>query len=256
MMYHIGLGFTGTPRPLNGRHITPRGLHGLLYHVLGETNQQTADWLHSHPAPKPYTLVPYYEDGKGVLAGLRLSALTEQSAELLLAGWEAVRCSGRELHLGRQAFVVERVSCIPGPTYEELTMCEPGRELTLNFLSPTLFRQGNNNLCLPMPRNVFYRPFTVWQSFAPSAVRRLPGDWLAWCEQHVTVQQHSIHTVPVAINKKAAGYTGFVGEVSFKAYDDTLLYLSVWQGLTHLLAYCGTGWKTTMGLGIVERVNR
>lgn len=253
-MHQIAIGFYGTHGPVAGNEVTARGLHGLLYNVLGQFDKKRATWLHEHGAPKPYTIAPYYDSSGRALLGIRLTALTENTAALLVPAWQAVRMSGRELRLGQQRFTVRRMEAVPGAGFVNLAMVTPANTVVLRFLSPTQFRQGPGILPLPLPYNVFQRPFEIWSSFAPSTLQ-LPGDWLDWCAKNVFVIKHNIRTEPVTISKREPPFLGFVGEVQFEAKDDAALYLSVLQGLARLAPYCGVGRKTTMGMGAVERIN-
>ncbi len=251
-MHQIGIGFQGIDGPIAGERVTARGLHGLLYNVLKQFDQRKATWLHNHRAPKPYTVAPYYDSATSSLAGVRLTALSAETTALFVPAWEMARLSGRQLHLGSENFTVQRVESIPGPSFKALSTLQPKVEVALRFLSPTSFRQGPGDLPLPLPRNVFQRPFEVWQSFAPRELQ-IPGDWLEWCEQNVFVTAHQIETATVHISWNEP-FTGFVGAVSFRAKDDAVLYRSVWQGLAALAPYCGVGRKTTMGMGAVEQI--
>ena len=254
-MYRIGLGFQGIGKPLQGSEVTARGLHGVLYHVLKMGDSSGASWLHHHESPKPYNLVPYYAGQNGILAGIRVSALTERSADLMLHSWEKARQLGYELRLGQQSFYVNEIACIPGTTFEMLSTCPPEPVVGLRFLSPTSFQQGPGHIPLPVPGNVFSWPFRVWNAYAPAKLR-IPTDWLDWCRDDVFIIEHDIETAAVTVSRKEPPFTGFVGEVWFEAQSKALLYLSLFQGLANLTAYSGVGHKTTMGMGAVERIDK
>lgn len=251
-MHQIGIGFQGCDGPLQGDRVTARGLHGLLFNVLQQFDRRRASWLHGHSAPKPYTIAPYFDSASGALGGLRLTSLSEETAALLVPAWETARLARRELSLGQQRFTVARVEAILGPSFRALAVLEPHTKVSLRFLSSTSFRQGPGDLPLPLPRNVFQRPFEVWQTFAPGELH-IPGDWLDWCEQNVFVTAHRIETAVVNISWNEP-FNGFVGEASFRTTDNAVLYQSVWQGLAALASFCGVGRKTTMGMGAVEQI--
>lgn len=252
MPHFIALHFEGTDSRLRGRDVTPRGLHGLLYHVLKQAGPAKASWLHKHPAPKPYTLLPYYGEPDGVLAGLRLSALTEETAAVLLQAWRHAQQAREMLRLGVQEFQVTHVEQLAGPDYAALAMVEPAPRVSLRFLSPASFRQGPGDLPLPLPVNVFRGPYASWQAFAPAHLQ-LPGDWLEWCAANLFVVAHRVHTVPVSLDRRD-GFVGFVGEATFEALDSALLYQAALQSIARLAPYCGVGRKTTMGMGAVEQL--
>lgn len=256
MMQHVMVGFQAEdPYGLDGRQVTARGLHGVLYHVLQQVDPQEASWLHGHASPKPYSLSPYYtQDGR--LAGLRLAAVTEKTAQLFIQGWKGAQQRGERLQLGRQTFRVRGLEHAPGPTFADLAHSHPDDTLALRFLSPTTFRQGPGTLPLPMPGNVFSWPYRVWCAFAPE-VLALPPDWPDWCSQNVFVTAHRIETASIALDRQVT-LAGFVGDVIFTAHHDgrkdEVSYRHAWQALGQLAAFCGVGYKTTMGMGAVERV--
>lgn len=251
-MHRITLSFT----PINGRHVTALGLQGLLFNVLRHHDIKEATWLHGHPAPKPFALIPLYSEA-GELAGLRLSVISERAAHLIQGGWQRAWSEGRPLRLGYQEFRVGDMSVEAAPSFAQLASLPPVRQVALSFLSPTAFKQGPGSLPLPVPGNVFSWPVKVWQSFAPPLLT-LPADWLDWCAQDVFVVQHQIQTVTVNVSRNET-FTGFVGEVQFRAenrHPQSELYLHAWQGLAGLAAFSGVGRKTTMGMGAVEIIGR
>ena len=250
-MCHIMVGFEGHNGRLDGSLVTARGLHGCLYTVLKEHNANEAGWLHAHSSPKPYSMAPYYRDD-GQLMGLRMAAIGERAAALLVMGWRQAQQSGQLLHLGPQALTVRAVEWMPGPGFAQFAGSPAGREVGLRFLSPTTFRQGPGELPLPLPGNVFSWPLRVWQAYAPP-VLTVPGDWLDWCKRDVFVTGHRIETAVISLSK-TVNLTGFVGEVNFRARAGHTDYLYIWQAISDLAAFCGIGYKTTMGMGAVERI--
>jgi CRISPR-associated endoribonuclease Cas6 len=250
-MIQIGVGFQPTNAPLHGNQISAQGLHGVLFHVLQQADARGATWLHKHPAPKPYTLTPYYDTEAEALAGIRLTAVSDSAAQILSAAWQTARREQWPLRIGPLPFTVRDVVVIPGETFETLIAAPPEPRVGLRFLSPTAFRQGPGHLPLPLPRNVFGGPWRVWNRYAPTTLS-LPTDWLDWCDAVVFVVSHAIQTAAVAISPHKPSFVGFVGDVYFEARSDALLYLSTLQALAQLAPYCGVGHKTTMGMGAVE----
>jgi CRISPR-associated endoribonuclease Cas6 len=236
-------------RPLDRRQITGSGLHGLLFRtVFPAQSAAEADWLHGHEAPKPYALMPLYAPDNG-LTGLQLSMLTNRAADLVVPAWQRAAEQGQPLALGKQVFQVAQVAVDGRWAFTDLLENPPQPEMTLRFVTPTRFRQGPGSLPLPLPRNVFYRPWQVWQRFAPASLQ-LPPDWLDWCQANVFVRRHRIQTATTRIRGREQ-FTGFVGRVEFEALDGDDTYLRLWQALGQLIRHCGTGHKTTMGMGAV-----
>lgn len=250
-MHTITYLFTPLYEPLNGRFIHAKGLHGLLFNIASQADRHETGWLHKHPTPRPFTLVPLYSED-GCLAGIRLSALTDRAASLFQRTGEWFSKTERPCHLGGHEFIISECRTTPGPNWQQLALSEPIRQLGLNFISPTSFKQGPGHLPLPLPKNVFGSPLRVWEAFAPPMML-LPSEWLEWCTRDVFVIRHNIETVQVAISRQNL-FTGFVGEVWFGARQGSDLQLRAWQAVSELATFCGIGYKTTMGMGAVERI--
>lgn len=251
-MYTITTTFHPHGSRLEGRHITAQGLNGLFFNVLEQANPAGGKWLHEHASPKPYSVISFYTE-QGELAGLRYAAVSENAAALIAQSWQKVYQTGEILKLGRcQQFIVTDVTVEPGPGFMTLAESRPQRELRLRFLSPTSFKQGPGDLPLPLPGNVFRTPLVVWNSFAPAPLH-IPDEWLTWCGRDLFVTAHQIQTATIALNRQDS-FTGFVGEVTFRAYQGDDHNLCIWHALAQLAAFSGVGRKTTMGMGAVELV--
>jgi CRISPR-associated endoribonuclease Cas6 len=253
--------FTLIFNPINGRiegrHVTARGLHGLIFTILSQADAAEADWLHTHPSPKPFSLAPLYlQDGR--LVGVRLAAFDARTADFFRRAWHDVRRRGEILRLGRyQTFTIDEIIEDPGASFALLASSPPALKMGLRFLSPTAFKQGPGSLPLPLPANVFSWPYRIWQEYAHQDLA-LPEDWLEWSQRELFVVAHRIETVQVAISREEK-FTGFVGDVWFQAISRPKepipeLYLCVWQALGSLATFSGVGHKTTMGMGAVERI--
>jgi CRISPR-associated endoribonuclease Cas6 len=255
-MIYIAVRFEPTYKSINANHITMRGLHGLLFHVLEQCNPPEAEWLHGHPSPKPYSMAPYYvQEGQGgKLVGVRYAVLNDRAATLIYQAWQKMYHTQEELRLGKyQTFRVSHIEWIQGGSFTDVARLPPKKEITLEFLSPTAFKQGPGSLPLPLPKNVFQWPLRVWQCYAPM-VLSIPADWLEWCERDVFVVGHNIQTAVVSITRSES-FVGFTGQVKFQAHQGQEQYLRVWQALGTLAAFCGVGHKTTMGMGAAERTS-
>jgi CRISPR-associated endoribonuclease Cas6 len=251
-MYTITYLFSPIHDPLDGRHITAHSMHGFIFNVTAQTDRGESDWLHKHPAPRPFTMAPLYTD-EGIMAGVRLAALTERTAKLFMRTGEWFHQERKPCHLKGQEFYIEEVRSTPGPSWQQLAHSQPAQQVGLRFLSPTAFSQkGNRRLLLPIPVNIYRTPARVWEAFAPPMMARLDG-WLDWCERNVMVSDLRLETATVNIREKVT-FTGFVGDVWFDAHRGAEMELRIWQALTDLAAFYGVGYKSSMGLGKVARI--
>jgi CRISPR-associated endoribonuclease Cas6 len=139
---------------------------------------------------------------------------------------------------------------LPATTYQALAK-EPiaGNSVSLTFASPTSFRRKGHHLPLPWPRNVFHSYLRRWNLFSGEEVSQ--DDFLDWIDDHVIIQRHDLQTVKVAAGKRGS-VTGFTGAIAYsldrKARDHEEFY-RLFFTLGRLAPYCGTGHKTTFGLG-------
>lgn len=138
-------------------------------------------------------------------------------------------------------------------SYEELLnmASRTSRQISLKFLTPTSFGRGDVDLPLPIPRLVFQSYLKRFQEF--HAFEFLP-DLLEQIDFYTGVARlNRLHTD--TITTKKVTLRGFVGEVSFEISKKAPANL-IWQ--MHLLAdfafFCGTGKKTTVGMGQTVRV--
>ena len=196
-MVYIAVRFEATNKFIDAQHVTMRGLHGVLFRrVLEQYSPSEAAWLHKHPSPKPYSMAPYFvqEGTGGKLVGVRYAVLEERTVTLLYKAWQQMYHTQDQLRLGKyQTFRVSHVEWIQGGSFAEVAKLPPKQDMTLEFLSPTAFKQGPGSLPLPLPKNVFRWPLRVWQCYAPM-VLSIPSDWLEWCERDVFVVGHDIQT--------------------------------------------------------------
>lgn len=139
----------------------------------------------------------------------------------------------------------------PPTTYAELLKVpiSDSPTIALSFLTPTSFRRRGNHLPLPLPVNVFHSYLRRWNDFSNEAIDQ--EDFLDWVDEYAVILRHQIQSSKVMAGK-AGSVTGFTGSVQFglssKAKDD-IEYIQLWLALGQLAPYCGTGHKTTFGLG-------
>lgn len=251
-MYTITYLFTPLRQPLYGRQIYAKSLHGLLFNITGQADRAESDWLHATNSPRPFTLVPLYNDA-GHLAGIRIAAITERAAVLFRRTGEWFCQTERPCHLNGQEFIISDCRPTPGPGWQQLAHSSPANIMGLRFVSPTAFKQGPGWLLFPMPGNVFGSAVRIWEAFAPPMMT-LPSGWLDWCANDIFVTQHNIETVKVSISQKE-WFTGFVGEVWYKANRGDEMNLRAWQALGMLASFVGVGHKSTMGMGALEQIS-
>ncbi len=213
---------------------------------------------------------------------LRFTSLDETLSHLLLGlrpdDFERIHLAGASFNV---VAIIASSSAHPwaGQTTFDALACRwlegdpsPPRKIHLRFVTPTTFISGDQNIPLPLPHLVFFQLAEKWKQYAPTPLAHMIGRLV---DEHI----HSPPTAPddaeissdrswLALNRVIglsrydlktrildfAQYkqVGFTGEVEFLVHES---FSDEQTKLLHLLAdfafYAGVGYKTTMGMGQV-----
>ncbi|MCS6859645.1 MAG: CRISPR system precrRNA processing endoribonuclease RAMP protein Cas6 [Abditibacteriales bacterium] len=265
-----------------------RYAHAALLGMLKAVDADLAQRVHDAPGEKPFTVSPLQgrfervprRDGDGaVIKGLvqltaggeywlRFTFLTEELYQAISRFFLESPSPVVQLDAGR--FVVARVTATVGEkaswsghaTFEQLWEEAPGREqVRMRFYSPTCFRvtkaPGRSAFVAePSLWHCVQSWLNRWNRFAPSEFffnRERLLDFVEACGQ---TRRVDIRTRSLEFG--AFGLRGFVGKVEW-AFSRALGASFEGARMEHLLRqvdalasfsfYCGTGYKTTMGMG-------
>ncbi len=253
------LGLTFQLRPRTGGHLGQhyaKGLHAWFLHGIQKIDPELSASLHDGQGKKAFCLSRLWMEGHGLSLRLdpkvdcrwSLHCLSQEAVDGVLH-WLAVQqpqvLSLREFELD----IVKIDVSLPAYTYGGLWRKDVVDQVALQFISPTAFRRRGQHFPLPLPRNVFQSYLRRWNHFSGRSPQA--DDFLDWVDEFVVVQQHHIETRRVAAGKRGL-LTGFVGSVVFRVSPqgtEFTDYVHLFSALGHLAPYCGTGHKTTFGLG-------
>ena len=179
----------------------------------------------------------------------RVNALSKAVAQGLLA-W--LRQLPDDIELKDAPLTIESVGLVDSATtYAKLLKAATtdSGSVSLSFVSPTSFRRKGRHLPLPWPTNVFHSYLRRWNHFARKSVNQ--ATFIDWIDDHVVIQRHHLSSVKVAAGKQGS-VTGFMGSVTYdlgRSAADNLEFQTLFYALVRLAPFCGTGHKTTFGLG-------
>ena len=190
---------------------------------------------------------PYY---------LRVTGLTEKVSQTLLQ--TLVKTPPREIELDHNPLIVTGSTVdkadhawAGSTTYEALTAhLMPQRatipqQLTMQFASPTAFKQAGRHMPLPLPDLLFGSLVERWNAFSPLAlspdVRRFAAEMLA-------LTRYRLQSRPV-VQKNGALRIGGVGTASYRALGRDRYWLATMRMLAEFARYSGVGVQTTTGMG-------
>ena len=180
----------------------------------------------------------------------RVNALSQEVAEGLLFWLKELPA---DIEIKNAPLEIESVRLVGkgATTYSKLikTGQQASGSVSLSFVSPTSFRRKGHHLPLPWPTNVFHSYLRRWNHFSSQPVDQ--AAFLDWIDHHVVIQQHQIASVKVAAGKQGS-VTGFTGAITYgltRQAADNPPFQALFYALVQLAPFCGTGHKTTFGLG-------
>ena len=254
-------------------------LQGMFLHLIEQVDPATSARLHDDSSYRPYTLSPLGigEQGRqfrgfklprersvksGTPCYLRVTFLDDAlfpifsryflsrpQPNLRLGSGEfavttVLASSENENEWSRYLSyegLIERFLPTPNPSKEGSP-----RRIKLRFVTPTSFRKSDIDLPLPLPRLVFQ---SYARRFAEFCDYELLPDFVELVDRHVGISSMKQLRTDTLKTQRVT-LTGFTGSVSFDISKKAPPELF---GQLHLLAefafFCGTGKKTTVGMG-------
>ena len=249
-------------RPNNDIILQPNyttGLHAWFLHQVRDSDSILSAYLHDGQSEKAFTISPLIgnleqKNQNLVAKANHVYTWTISALSKPVCDWLQIWCDrppvNLNLHVGKLSISQISISQ-PATTYNNLwsASSNPETRFTLAFLTPTCFRSKNHHLPLPIPSNIFHSYLRRWNDFAPEAFPQ--EEFLAWIERVIYITNYDLDCTEVAVAKQGS-VTGFTGTVEFavdlKASRNPN-FEKLLSALIKFAAYCGTGHKTTFGLG-------
>ncbi len=234
------------------------GLHAWFLNCVRSVDPELSAYLHDGESEKPFTISLL--DGEIASSGMHIQLASDRIYRWCVTGlsqrvtsWMQAWVNNLPTHLELNNVPLKIQSCRiihPATTYSQLLNLENiGGTVSLKFLSATSFRRKKHHFPLPLPFNIFQSYLRRWNDFSNLPVD--PDDFLAWIDEQVIINCHQIASQKVLAGKKGA-VTGFVGSVELglaRTAVNNPEYRRLFYALTNFAPYCGTGHKTTFGLG-------
>ena len=254
----VGIVFNAVP--LGNYTIFPeyaKGLHAWFLDQVRQTNPDLSAYLHDGESEKPFTISRLQGD---LLSNGKQLQLIENSnyqwyvsaLSSRLVKWMAdwLKNLPKIIELRNAPLQIKSVEIAhPATTYAQLLESKSKNSLLLSYISPTSFRRKKHHFPLPLPFNIFHSYLRRWNNFSDLPIEQ--DAFLEWVDENVIIQRHQISTTKVAGGKRGL-VTGFTGAVEFGLSKDAANnpeYVNLFKALGQLAPYCGTGHKTTFGLG-------
>ncbi|MEH2439217.1 CRISPR-associated endoribonuclease Cas6 [Nostoc sp.] len=235
------------------------GLHAWFLDQVRQLNPELSAYLHDGESEKPFNISAL--SGQLLASGRQLQLEAKQ-----IYRWHVNALSPRVVQFLKQWLTelpqildlrdaplqIKQVSIAhPSATYAQLLQLSPEKPSNVNFsfVSPTSFRRKGHHFPLPVPVNLFHSYLRRWNDFSGMPIE--PEPFLDWIDEGVIIHQHRLESMKVAAGKRGS-VTGFTGVMSCGLSKPALAnseFTQLFYALARLAPYCGTGHKTTFGLG-------
>jgi CRISPR-associated endoribonuclease Cas6 len=261
------VGLTLQLQPLHDATLYPQytiGLHAWLLDQVRQYDPNLSAYLHDGQSEKPFTISSLQgltptpgSDPKLYSRQIYTWAITALSQQVVAWLTEWLKAPPDTIDLRNAPLRIidwglnDDNPDHPPTTYQQLLdLPMPSTPaINLSFLSPTSFRSRKHHFPLPVPTNLFHSYLRRWNDFSGMVYDQ--GDFLNWIESAVIIQRHHLQSVKTVAGKRGS-VTGFTGAIEL-ALDKSFLshpdYPQIFMALLRLAPYCGTGHKTTFGLG-------
>lgn len=262
-----------TLRPTMGHHA-----HAAFLSVMKEANRELAAELHAQSAQKPFTVSPLMAKGtprgknqRQIRAGteckLRFTFLDDElfahfGVAFLTLTMPPIRLGDATFQVKKwvsQASATEKWS--GNATYANLlSAAEADTHIHLRFYSPTAFRtmtprgqKSYNHTQIDLVR-CYQSWINRWNAFAPVKLEKT--EFLAFIAEHARLSRAETKTRALDFGRHTE--IGWVGRCTCHLDTDDaqkLRHVLIANCLADFAFYCGTGYKTTMGMGQTKRLH-
>ena len=248
--------------------------------VLGKRRQGTGNREQRRgnrtQSPNPYSLIPNpsaitFNHRKPISPGTpcwwRISLLDDGLFGRLNQLWLNLN-PDQPWHLGPADLHITSILGTPQSTQPWANFCnyqqlyeqasEQERKLTLQFYTPTAFRQGKYDSAMPTPDRVFGSLLRRWNhysgmEFSADILDAVQPSYFDIRTEVATDPRSQFHHTGAKINP-CNQFTGCVGKVTYQVLGNVdAVTLKQLNTLANFALYAGVGRKATMGMGMCRR---
>lgn len=273
--------------PIPPQYLTGRHLHALFLTLVSSVDSTLGDRLHNATADKAFTLSPLQVRGQGIgdrgqergrykakfsnhnlqyfhqeaipvgtPCWWRVSLLDDTLFSQLTQLWLNLNPS-HPWHLGPADLYITSIQGTPQSTQPWANACtyaqlyeqasENERTFNFTFSTPTAFRQGQYDTTLPTRECIFNSLLSRWNKYSNIEFSHI-------MLESIFPSFLNIHTEIVADSRSK--FIGVLGDVNYRILGDAEpIQIKQINALADFALYAGVGRKTTMGMGMIRRLN-
>ncbi len=262
--------------PIPAQFLTGRHLHALFFNLVSSVDRKLGDYLHQSTADKAFTVSPLQPQRRQIQPGIKENTLQWEHQKAIPTGtpcWWRISLLDDTLfsqltqlwlninpehpwHLGPADLYITRILGTPqanqpwanANSYAEIYQeaSETNRVISLNFATPTAFRQGQFDTALPTRECVFNSLLHRWNKYSSIEIDNI-------AIESIFPSFVDIRTEVLADSRSK--FIGIVGEVVYRLLGDVEpLAIKQINALADFALYSGVGRKTPMGMGMTRRL--
>jgi len=239
--------------------------HALFLNIIRTSHSALAEKLHASEAAKPFTVSTLSGKMRRNRAQLAVSTDTVLSLRLTFLDSAvfshfmdgALKWGEKPVDIAGLPFRLEEVVTTPRAGLPVAFQSYQGilndttvlHQIDMEFITPTVFRSGGKrNNVFPEPAMVFGSYWNRWQALSPVKM----DDNLNSCFEKISVTRYNLETGIWDFGSyQEVGYYGICRfEIDRSLSDDEVAGINA---LADFARFCGTGAKTTMGMGQTRR---
>ncbi len=261
------LPLTPSDPPVSTARVYGHHIHALFLDLVRRADPALAQSLHEPRGDKPFTLSLLPSLAKGEGTRMRITAFEPHLAQLLAQ--TILPNLPREIRLGDTTFsvgapITDRtahpwadISSADELVNRWFQSKDPSSQkpirsdrVTLEFITPTAHRQIHRNILFPIPAQLWGGWLRAWNAYAHPAFE---DDLIARVEQDVAISRYNLKTMIVNLGEyRTAGWLGYA---TFTYFNREPALWRVLNLLADFAFFCGTGYKTTQGMGTTRRLD-
>jgi len=231
-----------------------RALHANLLRWIAAVDPALAAEIHDRPVRKAFTVSALAPAPASAGWQWRVTLLDDT---LLSAVVDVARVQAWLDLDGTAVPVCWAEAEVASPTYRDLLESSGSDTyLRMAFVSPTTFRAGQLDSPLPEPGAVFHSWLSHWNDFSPPNLH-MSTTLLDLVRERIAIAEiRDLRTERHDLGRSSP--VGFVGQVTYAITHARLLnQADVWRlnALAQYAEFCGTGRKTTQGMGQTRRLD-
>ena len=124
---------------------------------------------------------------------------------------------------------------------------------TLEFATPMTLNGRKFVFPFPQPDSLARSWTKKWQTFSPDSVKTSPEEMFQEIRENISIENYRLQTESVRI--RGVTLPGCLGRVTLKDHGLPPEMRQALNVLMHFSFFCGSGYKTTQGLGQTRLVN-